>query len=122
MERSVGLTTDQIAAAFSSHRFSEAYPSLSTNVRWNSVGGEVLEGRDAVIAKCDDLAQYLATVVTRFSHLETTAGADHVVVESVATYTESNGEVSTVASCDIYRFAGDQIMAIASYNIEIAPS
>ena len=118
----MSLTPGQIAEAFSRHRFSAAYPDLSPNVRWNSVGGELLVGRDAVIAKCDDLAQYLSTVSTTFSHVETTAGANHVVVESVATYTESNGEVSTVASCDIYRFADEQIMAIVSYNIEIPPS
>ena len=114
------LTANQIAEAFSTHRFALAYPHLSPDVRWNNVGGDVVVGREAVVAKCEESSRYLATVSTELAELRTIPAGEHVVVESVASYTEPGGEVSTVASCDVYRFAGDEIAAITSYNVELA--
>jgi hypothetical protein len=43
-----------------------------------------------------------------------------VAVDTLARYSGPNG-VTTVASCDIYEYTGEQIMAITSYAVEIDP-
>jgi ketosteroid isomerase-like protein len=114
------MTPDQIADAFSSHRFPDAAPHLAPDVRWRNVGGDDLAGRDAVLGRCEELARYLETVTTSFSEFRTLPGGEHVVVESVASYAEAGGDVSMVASCDVYRFAGGRVAAITSYNVELS--
>ena len=46
-------TPRDIARAFCSHRFAEAYDSLAPDVRWVSRGGTTTEGRQAVIEICE---------------------------------------------------------------------
>lgn len=107
------------ARAFSSHRFAEAYPHLLDTVRWTLIGGDVVTGRDAVTARCDASAAYLAGVTTTFKHFKEIVGADNVVIDSWATYVESNGETTAVASCDIYDVAEGKIAAITSYTVDV---
>jgi hypothetical protein len=59
-------TIEQIARAFSGHRFAEAAPSLREDVRWDLVGGELLSGRDAVLARCRATAAALTGVAAAF--------------------------------------------------------
>jgi hypothetical protein len=112
----VTLSPTEIAEAFSRHEFQKIYPQLAADIRWTLVGDRRVEGRDGVIATCEDSAAYLATVDTAFREFRTLAGADFAVVDSVADYT-GDEEPSTVASCDIYRFAGDQLVEITSYTV-----
>ena len=44
------------------------------------------------------------------------------MVQSVGEYTEPNGAVSVVASCDILDFTDGLVTAISSYTVELAGS
>jgi hypothetical protein len=114
------LSNQAVAEAFSRQDFEVVYPRLAEDVRWNLIGGDQLAGSDQVIRKCDELAEYLATVVTTFGSFKVVRADEHVVVECVADYVEGEGQSSRIASCDIYRFTGDMIREITSYNVELA--
>ncbi len=47
----MSLDIHQIAEAFCSWRFTETYPYMADEIKWNIVGREGLVGRAAVIAK-----------------------------------------------------------------------
>lgn len=113
------LSRKQIAEAFSRHRFAETYPQLAAGVRWEPVGTEVIEGRDAVVAACESSSTYLTDVTTDFRKFRSVVGSDSVVIDSVAEYVDSDGQSSVVASCDIYDFVNDEVTAITSYTVEL---
>ncbi len=46
-------TLQEIAEAFSRHRFADAYPHLAPDVRWIAHGSAETVGRDAVVAVCE---------------------------------------------------------------------
>lgn len=115
----MSLTINQIAEAFSSHRFAETYPCLSDSIRWNNVGGEEYIGRDVVIDQCEQSASYLSTVSTTFTKFKVTQAQACIVIESVAQYKDNEDRLSIVASCDIYQFADELLVEITSYNIEL---
>jgi ketosteroid isomerase-like protein len=111
------LTPEAIATAFSGHRFAEAYPALHEDLRWTLVGSSVLVGREAAIEACEATLAELADTTTRFVRFDTIVGPDAVAVDAVAEYESDEGTV-TVASCDLYRFADGQVVAIRSYTVE----
>jgi hypothetical protein len=112
-------TPQQIAEAFSGHRFSEAYDHLATDVRWVLIGGETLQGRDSVIEACEQTAAELAHSKNEFLRFLTIAGADAVAVDAVGRYVAADGTTSVVASCDIYEFTDGVVTAITSYTTEL---
>ncbi|HEV7656453.1 MAG TPA: nuclear transport factor 2 family protein [Mycobacteriales bacterium] len=112
------MEPEQIAEAFSRHRFEETYEFLAEDVRWDNLNGPQLAGRDAVIAACRHSAEYLATATTTFSRFRAVVGADTVVVDSEATYAGADG-AARVASCDLYDFAAGRLAAITSYTVEL---
>ena len=112
-------TPEEIAQAFSSHRFDEALPYLADDIVWGLVGDEPVLGRDAVATLCRRSAEDLTDVTTEFQRFRTVVGGDSVVVDSLARYTEAGGDVSVVASCDIYDFVDGRVTEIVSYTIEI---
>jgi hypothetical protein len=110
---------DQIARAFSSHQFADTYPYLSGEVRWDVVGGELITGRDAVIERCNASAAYRANVFTTFQRFKVVVGAESVVVDTLATYADSDKETTVVASCDLYDFVDGTVVEIRSYTVEV---
>jgi hypothetical protein len=112
------MNQQQIAEAFSSHRFAETYDYLSPDVRWTAVGGPAFVGRDAVIATCEGSAAELASTTTTFRSFRSIVGTDAVVVDAVAEYREPDG-VSIVSSCDLYDFDEGLVVAITSYTVEL---
>ena len=120
MDVTTDLTTEKIARAFSSHRFEVALPHLADDVVWTLVGFDPLIGRKAVKKACERTAKDLAGVTTEFQRFRTVVGEDSVVVDSLARYTDAGGDVSIVASCDIYDFDGaGRITEIVSYTVEL---
>jgi ketosteroid isomerase-like protein len=111
--------TEKIARAFSSHRFKEALPHLADDIIWTLVGSEPVIGRKAVKQACKRTGAYLADVTTEFQRFRTVVGDESVVVDSLARYTEAGGDVSVVASCDIYDFVDGRVTEIVSYTVEL---
>lgn len=120
MDVTTDLTTEKIARAFSSHRFELALPHLADDVIWTLVGGETLIGRKKVKKAIEKTAADLSAVTTEFQRFRTVVGEESVVVDSLARYTDAGGDVSIVASCDVYDFDGDgRITEIVSYTVEL---
>lgn len=113
------LTPRQIAEAFSGHRFEVTTNYLAEDVHWNPVGQKAHEGRDAVIAACEESAKYLSGVETTFDRFRVIEAEGAVVVDSLARYEEPSGGKFTVGSCDIYDFSDGRVTAITSYATEI---
>jgi hypothetical protein len=109
---------EQIAEAFSRHRFTEVYPFLADDVQWDIVGDRLVVGSADVRATCEQSAGYLATVRTDFRRFRTVVGDDSVVVDSDAQYTDQDGASSLVASCDLYDFAAGTLTRITSYTVQ----
>jgi limonene-1,2-epoxide hydrolase len=109
-----------VARAFSEHRFDDALGHLAKDVKWTIVGGMVLEGADAVRRTCQDTVKSLEGMSVEFDRRVTAAGGDVVAVDTVVRYVRPHG-VTAVASCAIYEFAGEQIVAITSYAVEVDP-
>lgn len=119
MDVTTDLTTEKIARAFSSHRFDQALPHLADDVVWTLVGDKPLIGRKAVKKACERTAADLAGVTTEFQRFRTVVGDESVVVESLGRYTGADGDVSIVASCDVYDFDDERITEIVSYTVEL---
>ena len=119
-ERHVATTEiEKIARAFSSHRFDQALTHLADDVVWTRVGDKPLIGRKAVKKACERTATDLNGVTTEFQRFRTVVGEDSVVVESLGRYTGPGGDVSIVASCDVYDFVEERITEIVSYTVEL---
>ena len=115
----MALTPDQVAQAFCSHRFTETYPYMADEIKWTIVGREALIGREAVIAQCDKSAKFLETVSTSIPKLEIHHAETLVVVEGAAQFQDQENKISSVASCDIFRFSGERLVEITSYVIDL---
>ncbi|MDQ0574216.1 nuclear transport factor 2 family protein [Agromyces albus] len=127
------LTNEKIARAFSSHRFEVALPHLAEDVVWTLVGAAPMIGPEAVKQACARTAADLAGVTTEFQRFRTVVGNESVVVgnesvvvanesvvvDSLARYTDAGGDVSVVASCDIYDFVDRRVSEIVSYTVEL---
>jgi hypothetical protein len=112
-------TINKIAENFSKHRFEKTFPFIADNIQWNTVGGEVILGREKVIETCEQSLSYLITVTTNFTKFSLLDCEKHIVVESEAEYIDQDKNISKIASCDIYKFEQDQLIEITSYCIEL---
>lgn len=114
-------TIQQVAEAFSSHRFREVYDYLHPQVRWTLVGAARLAGRDQVIHACEESLTQLARSTTQFVRFKTVAGPDAVAVDTIARYVDAKWQTSFVSSCDVFEFVHGALTSITSYMVEIAP-
>ena len=114
-------TPRQIAAAFSGHRFRDAYPALAPDVRWTGVGAWTVVGRQAVMDTCEGTLADLSTTTTDFLRFVVIADGDAVAVDAVGRYVDEAGATSLVASADIYEFRDGLVTMITSYTVELDP-
>lgn len=114
------MTNEDIARAFSGHRFDEAFDRLADDVVWNLVGEARLEGRAAVADACRGTAAALTDVTTTWLRFASTGDGDVVAVDTIGVYEEKDG-VSAVSSCDIFEFGDGRIRTITSYTVEVDP-
>lgn len=112
-------TIEEIARAFSGHRFEVTYPYLAEDAVWTIVGAETLSGKAAIMRRCEESLADLSDIKTEFRQFRSLLGGRWVVVDSTAAYTGADGDVAIVASCDIYEFASSRLAAITSYNIAL---
>ena len=115
-------TPQQIAEAFSGHRFSDAYDHLAADIQWVLIGSATIQGRDQVIQTCEQTAAELTDTTTEFLRFLTIAGTGAVAVDTVARYVGADGTTSVVSSCDIYEFNKGVVAAITSYSAELDPA
>ena len=109
----------RVAEAFSGHRFADAYPALADDVRWDLVGEETLVGRQAVIDACEATLAELGQGSAEFLRFVVVAEGDNAAVDAVTRYTDGEGRVGSVSSCDVYEFRDDRLVAIRSYAVEL---
>ena len=109
----------RVAEAFSGHRFADAYPALADDVRWELVGEETLVGRQAVIDACEATLAELGQGSAEFLRFVVVADGDHAAVDTVTRYTDAEGRVGSVSSCDVYEFRDDRLVAVRSYAVEL---
>jgi hypothetical protein len=118
----MSLDRDQITEAFCSYRFAVTYPYMAAEIKWNIVGREELLGREAVIARCDNSANFLATVSPTITKLKIYRAATCVIVEGAAQFQDQEHQTSSVASCDVFQFSEERLVEITSYVIELNKS
>ncbi|NMN99206.1 nuclear transport factor 2 family protein [Antrihabitans stalactiti] len=114
------MTNDQVARAFSGHRFDEAFDRLDENVVWNLIGYTRLEGRPAVVAACNGTTAGNVDVTTSWLRFVSTGDGDVVAVDAIGRY-EGPDNVTAVSSCDIYEFTDGVVHTITSYTTEVNP-
>jgi ketosteroid isomerase-like protein len=110
---------EDIALAFSRHRFDHVILHFADDIRWDRVGGDLITGKDAVARICSDTANDLARTTVTYIRNEVVMGEHAVVVDTLAEYQDHDGGVSVVASCDLLRFTDGKVSAIRSYTIEV---
>jgi len=115
------MNTQQIAEAFSAHRFTETYEHLAANVRWVLPGQAPIEGRNAVVAACNaSLVEMAQLTRAEFSRFVSVADDRVAAVDAVGRYVSPDGSVSVVSSADIYELDGDGLVTtITSYAVEL---
>ena len=114
----MSLTVEQIAEALCSHRFTEVFPYMADEIKWNMIGREELIGREAVIAHCNKGMKFLATVTSTITKLKTYRADPFVIVEGAAQFQDKENQTSSVASCDVFQFSDGQLIEITSYIID----
>jgi hypothetical protein len=115
------VNTQQIAEAFSSHRFDEVYDWLDERVTWVVPGQDPIEGKAAVIDTCTkSAAEFSALATTSFERFVSVGDDSTAAVDAIGRYEGEEGDVSVVSSADIYEFnARGQVVRITSYAVEL---
>ncbi len=115
------MNPQEIAEAFSGHRFEEAIPHLAPTVRWVLPGQGSLEGRDAVVAACRSSAAEMAALTGHdLIRLVSAASGSVAAVDAVGRYVDHDGVETFVSSADVYEFdAQGQVLVITSYAVEV---
>ncbi|MFD1506237.1 nuclear transport factor 2 family protein [Georgenia yuyongxinii] len=113
------MSNEQLARAFSGHRFEETFDRIAPHASWTLVGEALLEGRDAIIEACRGTAEANADVETTWLRFVSAGTGDVVAVDAIGRYAGPDG-VSTVSSCDIFEFDGAVVTAITSYTVELS--
>jgi ketosteroid isomerase-like protein len=118
------LKTQEIAEAFSGHRFAEVYEHLATDVEWVLPGQGGISGKDDVVAACEASAADMAQLASsEFSRFVCVASDRLAAVDAVGRYVGKDGTVTVVSSADIYEFDADgRVTTITSYAVELGAS
>ena len=95
------MTNKQIAELFSAGQFEVTYPYLSENIEWNIFGEKILQGKKALIAHCDQTAQYFRSVTTDFRTYNVIAEANRIAMHGRAEFIRDGKTVAAVNACDV---------------------
>jgi hypothetical protein len=115
-------TPQQIAEAFSGHRFGDAYDHLARRYPMGSHRRRNHPRPRSSHQACEQTAAELSDATTEFLRFLTIAGTGVVAVDTVARYEGADGTTSVVSSCDIYEFDKGVVAAITSYSAELDPT
>ena len=91
---------------------------MAAAVVWNIYGHKKLEGKDAVMAYCREVAAYFDTVQTDFRAYSIIEDVNTVAINGFAAFKRDGETIAEVNSCDVYEF-GDSglVCTIRSYCI-----
>ena len=115
------MSNEDVARAFSSHRFGETSDHLAPDVQWILVGQGRVEGATAVAQACRSSAEEMVQVETTWLRFVAAGAADIVAIDAIGRYDGPDG-VSVVSSCDIFEFNDGAITTITSYAVEVDPT
>jgi limonene-1,2-epoxide hydrolase len=115
-------TIQQVAEAFSTHRFREVYDFFHPDIQWVLVGVARLEGRDQVVSACEGSLKELARTTTQFLRFKTAAGPEVVAIDAIARYVDAKWKSTFVSSCDIFEFTEGSLTKVTSYTVEVDSS
>ena len=114
------LTNEQIARTISCGDFMAALDRLDEEVRWEIVGDKTLQGKASVTDFCKKTAAYFASVTLNVSVNNVIVSGDLIAIDGKAEFIDSDGGVTRLASSDIYRFRGQNLVEITSYCVPLA--
>ena len=102
----------ELAILFSGGDFEEVTSLLAEDIVWNIYEDyETITGKEAALAFCRQIADYFASVTTRFELYGTLEEANKVAVYGKATFIREGKTVNIVHSCDLYEFSQDGLIA-----------
>jgi hypothetical protein len=114
------MTKSAIATAFSKGEFDQIYDHLTDNARWEVLGENSFENKQAIIKQCNEVAAYFKTVTTHFELLQVIEEKNKVAITGTAEFIRNGERISFVHGCDIYQFTEQgQLQSITSYCIQI---
>ena len=113
------MTKSAIATAFSKGEFDQIYDHLTDNVRWEVLGENSFEDKQAIIKQCNKVAAYFKTVTTHFELLQVIEEKNKIAVTGTAEFIRNGQRISFVHGCDIYLFTEQgKLQSITSYCIQ----
>ncbi len=112
------ISKQQIAESFSLGNFESTFPYLSNEIKWNIVGEQKIEGKDALVQHCEQVASYFNSVSTEFTTIHVITDKEMVCATGTAEFKRDGKRVNFVSACDVYQFnAEGMIQEITSYCI-----
>jgi hypothetical protein len=115
----MSLTFQQIAESFSCGQFDKVYLYLADHIIWNVVGEDSFEGKQAVIANCEQVAAYFRSVTTNFKTANVIVDNKRVAIDGTAEFLRDGKRASYVWACDVYEFNDQkELEKITSYCIQ----
>ena len=113
------MTKSAIATAFSKGEFDQIYDHLTDNARWEVLGENSFENKQAIIKQCNEVATYFKSVTTHFELLQVIEEKNKIAVTGTAEFIRNGQRISFVHGCDIYLFnEQEQLQSITSYCIQ----
>ena len=115
----IKMTKKEIAEAFSNGKFELVNQYLSDKVKWTVVGENYFEGKKAVVANCEQTANYFKSVTTNFITANVIADNNRVAINGSAEFIRDSKRVAFVSACDVYEFNdNNELETITSYCIQ----
>lgn len=112
------MTNKQLAEAFSNGKFEITFPYISDDMIWNVVGESVTQGKEAVVRKCTEIAEYFDSVTTEFRTTKVAEGSNFVAVCGTAEFLSDGTRLAYLDACDLYEFSDKgMLVSITSYCI-----
>ena len=101
----IGQNYKEIAALFSSGKFSEVENYLSDDIVWNIYEEkQIISGKQQVLEFMKKVGNFFGSVTTKFETFGILEEGDKVAIYGRGEFIRGSTTVNTVYSCDIYIF------------------
>lgn len=116
------MTKTEIVRAFSGGKFDTCFDYLADQIIWNTPGEQYLKGKKEIETFCKKIADYFASVTTKFEEYNLIENDRCVAINGTAEFLRDGKRISFVSSCDMYEFDdNNKIVSIHSYCITEKP-